>query len=124
MAVDNIEDFQALEPFFRVIETGLAGLVDDGHFRAAGLDVTRRGPLLVVAGQPAALKKAFGVALRQYEVAAHGGKSRRQRQLMPVVAREPDRDDVAVFRREFVDQLPGVVGRAVVDEDQFEPLAA
>jgi uncharacterized protein len=32
MAVDNIEDFQALEPFFRVIETGLAGLVDGGHF--------------------------------------------------------------------------------------------
>jgi len=32
MAVDNIEDFQALEPFFRVIETGLAGLVGGGHF--------------------------------------------------------------------------------------------
>ncbi len=32
MAVDNIEDFQALEPFFRVIEEGLAGLVDGGHF--------------------------------------------------------------------------------------------
>jgi uncharacterized protein len=32
MAVDNIEDFQALEPFFRVIETGLAGVVGGGHF--------------------------------------------------------------------------------------------
>src|SRR6266700_2633519 len=32
MTVDNIEDFQALEPFFRVIETGLSGLVDGGHF--------------------------------------------------------------------------------------------
>lgn len=32
MTVDNIEDFQALEPFFRVIESGLAGLVDGGHF--------------------------------------------------------------------------------------------
>jgi ketosteroid isomerase-like protein len=32
MAVDNIEDFQALDPFFRVIEEGLAGLVDGGHF--------------------------------------------------------------------------------------------
>jgi uncharacterized protein len=29
---DNAEDFRALEPFFRVIEEGLAGLVDDGHF--------------------------------------------------------------------------------------------
>jgi ketosteroid isomerase-like protein len=32
MTVDNLEDFQALEPFFRVIEEGLAGLVDGGHF--------------------------------------------------------------------------------------------
>ena len=32
MTVDNIEDFRALEPFFRVIEEGLAGLADGGHF--------------------------------------------------------------------------------------------
>jgi uncharacterized protein len=32
MTVDRIEDFQALDPFFRVIETGLAGLVDGDHF--------------------------------------------------------------------------------------------
>jgi|ERR1022692_739170 hypothetical protein len=32
MAVDNAEDFRALEPFFRVIEEGLGGLVDGGHF--------------------------------------------------------------------------------------------
>lgn len=32
MTVHRIEDFQALEPFFRVIEDGLAGLVDGGHF--------------------------------------------------------------------------------------------
>lgn len=32
MTVDRIEDFQALESFFRVIEDGLAGLVDGGHF--------------------------------------------------------------------------------------------
>jgi ketosteroid isomerase-like protein len=32
MTVDNIEDFKALEPFFRVIEEGLAGLVDGSHF--------------------------------------------------------------------------------------------
>ncbi|MGH3200433.1 MAG: hypothetical protein ACRDOH_23730 [Streptosporangiaceae bacterium] len=32
MTVDNMEDFRALEPFFRVIEEGLAGLVDGGHF--------------------------------------------------------------------------------------------
>jgi ketosteroid isomerase-like protein len=32
MTVENMEDFQALEPFFRVIEEGLAGQVDGGHF--------------------------------------------------------------------------------------------
>ena len=32
MTVDNIDDFLALEPFFRVIEEGLSGLVDVGHF--------------------------------------------------------------------------------------------
>lgn len=32
MTVDDTEDFEALEPFFRVIEEGLAGLVDGGHF--------------------------------------------------------------------------------------------
>jgi ketosteroid isomerase-like protein len=32
MTVTNLEDFQALEPFFRIIEEGLDGLVDGGHF--------------------------------------------------------------------------------------------
>jgi hypothetical protein len=32
MTVDRMEDFQAVEPFFRVIEDGLAGPVDGGHF--------------------------------------------------------------------------------------------
>ena len=32
MTADNIKDFKALEPFFRVIKEGLAGLVDGRHF--------------------------------------------------------------------------------------------
>jgi ketosteroid isomerase-like protein len=32
MTVDNLEDFKALEPFFRAIKEGLAGLVDGSHF--------------------------------------------------------------------------------------------
>jgi ketosteroid isomerase-like protein len=32
MTVANIDDFQALDPFFRVIERGLNGLVDGAHF--------------------------------------------------------------------------------------------
>ena len=32
MTVANIQDFQALDPFFRVIERGLDGLVDGEHF--------------------------------------------------------------------------------------------
>ena len=31
-AVDNLDDFQALDPFFRIIERGVAGLVDGEHF--------------------------------------------------------------------------------------------
>ncbi len=32
MTVTNLEDFQALQPFFDVIKQGLAGLVDGEHF--------------------------------------------------------------------------------------------
>ena len=32
MTVKNLEDFKALEPFFRIIEKGLDGLVDGAHF--------------------------------------------------------------------------------------------
>ena len=30
--VSNLNDFQALDPFFRIIERGVAGLVDGEHF--------------------------------------------------------------------------------------------
>jgi hypothetical protein len=30
--IENISDFRALDPFFRIIEQGLAGLVDGDHF--------------------------------------------------------------------------------------------
>src|SRR2546427_57159 len=30
--IDDLDDFAALDPFFRIIEEGLAGFVDDGHF--------------------------------------------------------------------------------------------
>jgi ketosteroid isomerase-like protein len=32
MTVANLEDFKALQPFFGIIEKGLDGLVDGGHF--------------------------------------------------------------------------------------------
>jgi uncharacterized protein len=32
MTADNMEDFRALDPFFRVIEEGLNGLADGSHF--------------------------------------------------------------------------------------------
>jgi ketosteroid isomerase-like protein len=31
-AIGNLDDFQAVEPFFRISEQGMAGLVDGGHF--------------------------------------------------------------------------------------------
>jgi uncharacterized protein len=30
--IANLEDFAALDPFFRIIEQGLDGLVEPGHF--------------------------------------------------------------------------------------------
>jgi hypothetical protein len=30
--IDEFGDFAALDPFFRIIEEGLEGFVDDGHF--------------------------------------------------------------------------------------------
>jgi hypothetical protein len=30
--IEDLNDFAALDPFFRIIEEGLAGFVDDGHF--------------------------------------------------------------------------------------------
>jgi ketosteroid isomerase-like protein len=30
--IDDLDDYAALEPFFRIIQEGLAGLVDGGHF--------------------------------------------------------------------------------------------
>jgi uncharacterized protein len=30
--INDLDDFKALEPFFRIIEQGLDGLADGGHF--------------------------------------------------------------------------------------------
>jgi ketosteroid isomerase-like protein len=32
MTITDLDDFRALEPFFRIIEKGLDGIVDGGHF--------------------------------------------------------------------------------------------
>jgi hypothetical protein len=34
--VSNLDDFQALDPFFRIIEEGVAGLVDGEHSAGSG----------------------------------------------------------------------------------------
>jgi hypothetical protein len=31
-AIDDLDDFAALDPFFRIVEEGLSGLVDGDHF--------------------------------------------------------------------------------------------
>jgi len=42
------------------------------YFRAAGLAVVREGHFLQLTGTPAAMRAAFGVELRDYQVAPHG----------------------------------------------------
>jgi len=37
-----------------------------------------------------------------------------------MISRKANRDDVAICGRELVDELPGIVGRAVVDKNQLE----
>jgi hypothetical protein len=43
---------------------------------------------------------------------------------MTMISRKPNRDHVAIFGRKLVDELPGIVGRAVVDKNQLEFLTA
>jgi hypothetical protein len=50
MTITDLDDFKALDPFFRIVEEGLDGLADGGHFfdmddreaRGLGVDLDDR----------------------------------------------------------------------------------
>jgi hypothetical protein len=61
-AVSNLTDFQALNPFFRIIEKGVAGLVDGEHvfgLLAGAVDI----PCRVPGGWPAAVRSPLRALL-------------------------------------------------------------
>ena len=60
----------------------------------------------------------------EHQVATHRRKSGRERELVTVIARQPNGNDIAVLGRKLIDELPGVVGRSVVDKNQLKSLTA
>lgn len=53
------------------------------------------------------------------QISACSLKAGRQRQLMAVIAREIDTDDMRVCLAELLDKLPRAVLRSVIDENNF-----
>jgi hypothetical protein len=41
-SVGHLDDFRALEPFFRIVEEALVGLADGAHFPAVASALTRK----------------------------------------------------------------------------------
>jgi uncharacterized protein len=83
MAVSNLDDFQALDPFFRIIEEGVAGLVDGQHFFDLLAEDVVFEYIITVPGYPrrvagrqavAELYRPYGATIvldRCYDLAAH-----------------------------------------------------
>jgi uncharacterized protein len=51
-SIDHLDDFQALDPFFGIIEEGLAGLVDGAHFFDLLADEVVFDYIITVPGYP------------------------------------------------------------------------
>ncbi|MCX2930323.1 hypothetical protein ORI20_08550 [Mycobacterium sp. CVI_P3] len=71
--IANLDDFTALDPFFRIIERGLQGLVDPGHFFDLMADDVLIEYVVTVPGYPrrvegrhelAELYRAYGTVMR------------------------------------------------------------
>jgi ketosteroid isomerase-like protein len=82
-AISNLDDFQALDPFFRIIEEGVAGLVDGEHFFDLLAEDVLFEYIITVPGYPrhvvgrqavAALYRPYGAMIvldRCYDLAVH-----------------------------------------------------
>ena len=71
--IANLDDFAALDPFFRIVERGLDGLVDPGHFFDLMADDVLTEYVVTVPGYPrrvegrealAELYRPYGTAMR------------------------------------------------------------
>jgi len=82
-AINDIDDFRALDPFFRIVEEGLRGLVDGGHFFDLLADDVLFEYVITVPGYPrrvvgrsavAELYRPYGDAIvlqRCFDLAVH-----------------------------------------------------
>jgi ketosteroid isomerase-like protein len=59
-AVGKLDDFRALDPFFRIIEEGVAGLVDGEHFFDLLAEDVVFEYVITVPGLPAPCRRAPG----------------------------------------------------------------
>ena len=87
-AVGNLADFDALEPFFRIIEEGVAGLVDGEHFFDMLAEDVVFEYVITVPGYPrrvegrqavAELYRPYGATLcldRCYDLAVHHDRAK------------------------------------------------
>ena len=60
--IANLDDFAALDPFFRIVERGLDGLVDPGHFFDLMAEDVLTEYVVTVPGYPR-LDRAFDLAV-------------------------------------------------------------
>ena len=98
MAVSNLDDFQALDPFFRIIEEAVAGLVDGEHFfDLLAEDVVFEYVITVpgyprrVAGRPCGQRDGEGVPEQPLRGLRRLGGGDRQGRARGQPARAPER---------------------------------
>jgi ketosteroid isomerase-like protein len=69
--IDNLDDFEALDPFFRIIEEGLTGLADGEHFFDLLADDVVFDYIITIPGYPRHVEGRHAVA----ELYRHYGDS-------------------------------------------------
>jgi hypothetical protein len=70
--VSNLDDFQALDPFFRIIERGVAGLVDGEHFFDVLAEDVIVDYVITVPGYPRRVEGRHGAARSTGEPGRYG----------------------------------------------------
>jgi ketosteroid isomerase-like protein len=131
--IDDLDDFRALEPFFRIVEQGLAGIADGEHFFdllaedvVVDYVITVPGYPRRVEGRPAVaeLYRPYGRAIvldRCHDLAVHHDTA------TGVVVLEYASEGVvgsgAPYANRFVSVLTIVDGKVARWRDHLDPLA-
>jgi ketosteroid isomerase-like protein len=132
--ISNLDDFRALEPFFRIIEEALAGLTDGAHFFDLLADDVVFDYIITVPGYPrhvvgraavAELYRPYGDALtlnRCFDLAVH-----RDRETGVVVLEYASEGQVvatgAAYRNRYISVLTITDRKITRWRDYLDPLA-